>query len=399
MSLGQVVGRWSYMVLDTTTRTLIARHVPLTKVSFSDGLSGDGGMFAGECQINHPAFSEWMSADQLRRVIVPCRDGVPQGFYLLTEVPSTDAAAVRQPVRGQRLDWLFGHRAITKTLTFSNVDQNRILRDLMQFGMGRVTTYASPNQLVESDVLAAAQIPWITLDATLSGKTRTRQETAGNGDDGYPASARKIVGQMLKNLTDLRDESGTRGPEYRWLYRMNAGWPEMVLDTAGASFRVGRPSDAAVISFEFPGGRNGTVRSAQYGSDGTAIVTRGHVIGQRQDLNVPVGMAVYSDLHSQGYPLMDQVLSESTVQSVGELNAKAGGLLSGADDAWALTLDGTGNPAWGSYAIGDWVVLRVRQGATPKRRSMRITGWTINPSDTGVGERITPTLQVGRWYS
>lgn len=400
MALGQVTGRWSYMVLDTTTRTLVARHLPFTKVSFSDGLSGDGGTFAGECQINHPALSGWVSSDQLRRVIVPCRDGVPQGFYLLTEVPSTDVTAMRQPVRGQRLDWLFSKRAITKTLTFNSIDQNRIIRDLMRWGMGQMTSYASPNQRLEDDVLAAAQIPWITLDPALSGVPRTRQETTGNADDGYPGTSRKIVAQMIQNLTNLRDETGTRGPEYRWLYRMNNGWPEMMLDSAGPSFRVGKPEDSGSnISFEYPGGRRGTVRSASYGSDGTTIVTRGHVIGQKRDTDIPVGMATYDDLMALGYPLIDKVVSETGVQDQGVLDAKAAGLLWAADDAWSLTLDGGGNPSWGSYAIGDWVVLRVRQGATPKRRSMRITNWTINPSDNGVGEKITPTLQVGKWYS
>jgi hypothetical protein len=387
------------MVLDTTTRTLVARHVPFTKVSFSDSLCGDGGTFSAEFPIGHPAFTEWVSSDQLRRVIVPCRDGVPQGFYLLTEVPTNDAASVMQPVRGQRLDWLFGKRAITQTLTFNSVDQNRIMRDLMRFGMGRSTVYASPSQILESDVLAAAQIPWIVLDDTVSGVTRVRQETTGNADDGYPGTSRKIVAQMVQNLTNLRDESGTRGPEYRWLYRMNNGWPEMVLDTAGPSFRVGKPEDSGVVSFEYPGGRRGTVRSAQYGSDGTTIVTRGHVVGQKQDTAIPVGMATYGGLMDLGFPLIDKVSSESSVQDQGVLDAKAAGLLWAADDAWSLTLDGGGNPSWGSYAIGDWVVLRVRQGATPKRRSMRITGWTIAPSDTGVSEKITPTLQVGKWYS
>jgi len=389
------------MLLDTTTRTLLDRNVPFTGVSFSDGLMDAGGTFQGSFPVNWPSFSEWVSSDQLRRVIVPCRDGVPQGLYLLTETPAVSAASQVQPVRGQRLDWLFRYRAITKTLTFSNVDQNDIMRDLFRWGMGLMTNFASPNQWLDDDVRAAAQIPWVVLDSETSGVLRVRQETTGNADDGYPATSRKIVSQMVKNLTDLRDASGTRGPEYRWLYRTGTdGLPEMVLDTAGPRFVVGKPEDDpnGPISFEFPGGRNGSVREATYGSDGTVIVTRGHVIGQKQDTTVPVGMASYPDLLNQGIPLMDKVQSESSVQDNGVLNAKASGLLWASDDAWSLTLDGNGNPSYGSYAIGDWVVLRVRQGRTPKRRSMRITGWTITPDDSGVTEKVTPTVQVGKWY-
>jgi hypothetical protein len=387
------MSRWSYMVTDTTTQTLVARHVPMTGVSFSDSLMGGGGTFQGSFEINRPEFSEWVSGDQMRRVIWPCRDGVPQGAYLMTACPTADAATTSQPVRGERLDWLFTRRAITKTLTFSAVDQNDILRDLLRFGMGRLTEKASPNQSCEADVLARAQIPWVALDATLSGVPRTRQETTGNTDDGYPGTARKIVSQMVENITKLE-----QGPEYRWLYRIRDGWPEMVLDTAGPSLRVGRPEAEAAVAFEYPAGRRGSVDSATYGSDGTAMTTRGHVIGQKQDTDLPVGMSTYDELLAQGYPLLDRVVSESSVQSPDVLSAKAAGLLWAADDAWSVSLDGGGNPSWGTYQLGDWVVLRVRQGRTPRRRSMRITGWSVEVDDSGRSEKVKPTLQVGKWF-
>jgi hypothetical protein len=390
------------MLLDTINRTMLARHIPFTGVSFSDSLMDGGGTFQGSYPIDRPEFSAWPSGDFLRRVIVPHRDGVPQGFYLFTEMPPAPADTVVQPIRATRLDWLFSHRAITKDLIFTTKDQNHIVRDLLRFGMGQWTMYSTPTALNNSAILAKAQIPWITLDTTLSGVTRTRADVTGNTDDGYPGNSRKIVAQMVKNLCDLRDESGTRGPEYRWLYRSAAdGLPEMVLDMSGPSGRVGKPEDdpRGLISFEFPGGRKGAVESASYGSDGTSIVTRAHVIGQKQDNTAMVGLANYDDLLALGFPLIDVVSSESSVQSQSVLNGKAAGKLWAADDAWALTLNGSGNPAWGSYAIGDWIVLRVIQGLTPKNRSMRITGWTIKPSDDGSSETVTPTVQVGKWYT
>lgn len=385
--------RWSYMITDTTTRTLVARHVPMTKVSFSDSLDG-GGSFQAQTDVDRPEFSEWVSGDQLRRVIWPCRNGVPQGAFLLTDLPAVDAATTVQPLRAQRLDWLFGYRAITQTLTFPGVDQNHILRDLLRFGMGRLTEFATPNALIESDVRAAAQIPWMTLDGRTSGVSRVRQETTGNSDDGYPGSARKIVSQMVGNITKLE-----QGPEYRWLYKMAPdGLPEMVLDTAGPGLLVGKPEDdPARVSFEYPSGRNGNVQSATYGSDGTKIVTRGHILGQKQGDETPIGTAVYADLHAAGFPLMDRVATESSVQSQDVLNGKAAGLLHAADDAWSLSLDGAGNPGWGTYSLGDWCVLRVRQGRTPRRRSMRITAWSIAVEDSGRSEKITPTVRVGKW--
>jgi hypothetical protein len=394
--------RWSYMVTDMTTNRVLAQHVPFTGVTFSDTLMGGGGSFQGSFEIARPGpWSEWLSGDQLRRVIWPMRDGIPQGAYLVTEVPTTKGDAELQPVAAKRLDCILDYRVIDKTLTFVNVDQNRIFRDILLYALGRQTFHSSPVQQKNSNVLAAAQVPWIEIDYNLSTKNRTRQDSPGATDDGYPASARKLVAQELKNLCDLRDESGTRGPEYRWLYKRGGdGLPRMQLEMSPRTFRVGKPEDSSTkVSFEFPGGRNSAVQGASYGSDGTTIVTSAHVIGQKQDTTVPVGTAVYSDLHKMGFPLMEAVSTESSVQDAGVLNAKAAGMLWAAADAWSLELDGSGKPEWGSYSIGDWVVLRVRHGLTPKRRSMRITGWTIKVADSGWSETITPTLQVGKWYS
>lgn len=396
------MSKWSYMVTDMTTSRILAQHVPMTGVSFSDSLGAGGGSFQGAFEIARPGpWSEWLSGDQMRRVIWPMRDGVPQGAYLVTQVPATKGDAEVQQVRGQRLDCILDKRVIDSTLAFVNVDQNRIFRDILLYALGLTTFHSSPVARKPAGVLAAAQVPWIAIDLTLSGKLRTRQDGQGATDDGYPASARKVVSQELKKLCELTDESGSRGPEYRWLFKRDAaGMPRMQLDMSGSSFRVGKSEAATTkVSFEFPGGRNSSVLDASYGSDGTTIVTSAHVIGQKQDTAVSVGTAVYGDLHRAGFPLIEAVSSESGVQDKSVLNAKAAGMLWAADDAWSLTLAGDGHPAWGSYSIGDWVVLRVRHGMTPKRRSMRITGWTINVDDSGWSETISPTLQVGRWYS
>jgi hypothetical protein len=320
------------------------------------------------------------------------RDGVPQGAYLLTQVKWQPPSVV-QTFSGVRLDAVLKDRVIDQTLTFAGVDQNHIFRDLIRYALGRWTSYSSP--AVAKDGVGFA-VPWIVLDETLSGVPRTRQETEGNTDDGYPGTARKQVQQMLTNLTNLRDEMGTRGPEYRWLYRMNTstGLPEMVLDLAGPTALVGRPlDDAGRLTFDFPGGN---VLSASYGFDATTIVTYGHVVGQKQDTTQPVGTSVYGDLLTQGYPAVEKVLSESSVQSVSVLNAKAEGLLHATDDAWSLTLGGNKDPKWGTYGLGDWVTLRVRKGVRVDRQ-MRITGWSVKVDDSGRSETVSPTVEVGKW--
>lgn len=381
--------RWSYLLSDLTTPWVIDTNVPFTGVTFSDGIGDAGGSFTGTCPVGYRAFSRWPSNDGLRRVVWPCRDGVPVGAYLLTGMSAADAAATQIQWKGVRLDWILGQRVIRDTLKFLTVDQNDIFRDLIRYALGRSTLFASPNAQ-QVDMLPQAAVPWIALDDRRSGIQRTRQETEGNRDDGYPAAARKVVGAMLKNLTELQ-----QGIEYRWLYRMVDDLPQMLLDTAGPTLKVGTPADyPSKLTFDYPGGN---ISTATWGFDATSMVTRAHIIGQQQDTAQPIGTATHNELWAQGYPLIDKVLSESSVQDQGVLDGKAAAQLSATSDAWAITLDGQRRPKFTAYGVGDYVTLRVKQGGQRRDRDMRITGWSVTPDDSGRTEKVTPSVEVSAW--
>jgi hypothetical protein len=374
-----------------TQATVVDAQCPFTGVSFTDSLNGGGGSFQGTIPAGHKSWSAQLSNDGYRRVIWPCRDGIPQGAYLMTGA-QWDTSSTVWSVKGTRLDAILKDRAITKTLTFPNTDQNDIFRDILRFAIGRSTIFTSPLQ-DQTDMLPQAAVPWMVTDATSSGINRTRQETQGNLDDGYPAAARKNVAQMLANLTELEN-----GSEYRWLYRMNSttGLPEMVLDMAASTHMVGTAEDfPGRLTFDFPGGN---VQSASYGFDAGTMVTRAHVVGQKQDTTTPIGTASYTELWAQEYPLVDKVVSEGSVQDQNVLDGKASGLMSATTSAWSLTLNGTRKPTFGNYGLGDWVTLRVKQmGADRIDNAVRITGWSVRVDDTGTSETVTPTLQAGAW--
>jgi len=377
---------------DLTTATVLDAQVPFTGVTFTDSLSGGGGSFTGTIDVDYqgPGFSEWPSNDGLRRVVWPCRDGKPTGAYLLTGVSPAAADATQMRWKGVRLDWILGQRVIVDTLTFISVDQNDILRDLMLYGLCRWTLFSSP-AVQRTGMLPQGAVPWFVMDSTRSGVLRTRQETQGNTDDGYPGASRKVVAQMAKNLTEL-----DQGIEYRWLYRLGStGLPEMVLDTGGPRLLVGTPEDTTgpKLTFDYPGGN---ISSASWGFDSTAIVTSAHVLGQRQDTTQPIGSATYPDLWEQGFPLIEKVASESSVQSQSILDGKAAGMIHAADDAWSLTLDGNRRPRFGEYGLGDYVTLRITRAGQRRDRSMRITGWSVSIEADGQ-EKVTPTVEVGKW--
>lgn len=378
--------RWSCLVTDLTTPTVIDAQLPVTGMTFTDTLNGGGGSFEGV--IPSDRLSSRLEDDGLRRVLWPCRDGVPQGAYVLMG-GRWDAAKPGRSIRGVRLDGVLSDRVLSKTLTFMvPTDQNDIFRDILRFAVGRQTIFTQP-LVDQTDMLPQAAVPWFFTDAAASGINHIRQETPGNLDDGYPAAARKNVAQMLQNLTDLDN-----GSEYRWLYRMNlSGLPEMVLDMAGPTHTVGTPQDyASRLTLDYPGGN---VRSAAFGFDAGTLVTRAHVVGQKQDTGTPIGGATSPALWAQGFPLVEKTVSEGSVQSQSVLDAKAAGMLTGVRSAWSIVLDGGRRPSFGTYGLGDWVTLRVQQaGARRIDTPVRITGWSVKVDDSGTFETVTPTLEA-----
>lgn len=379
---------WSYLVTDLRTTQVIGR-CPLTSVTFAEQLGGVGS-FTGRTPAAWPGWSLLPGDDLKKRIIWPMRAGRPVGAYLLSKVPAFDPAIEQdRGVQADHLAAIFMRRVIRDTISFTQVDQNNIIRDLFRYGLGTPTQFASP--IVNGTTLGKA-IPWIRLDSTTSGVLRDRKEVAGNTDDGYPAAARKIIGTCVKQLTELDD-----GAELRWLYGLDsAGLPYMQLDTGGASnsHRVGRPKgDTPQIVFEHP---SRTVASARFGADGDTIVTRAHVTGQEKEGSRPVGESTGSTLIDQGVPLLESVWSESSVQEQATLDAKAAARRTGAARSWTLSLNGDLPPTFTTYGLGDVVTLRVRRldGVQMPDQDLRVTGWSVDVDDSLIRETVQPTVEM-----
>ena len=365
--------------------TVLARHVPMSGVSFTDSLT-QGGSFTGSYEWGFPGTD---LVDPVNRVLVwPMRDGVPQGCYLITKLPNTSVLSPVQQMTGVRVDHELWERLIRQTLTFVGVDQHDIFRDLVRYGLGQSTQFTTPIVLPDGVVSAGMQVPWIRLGTNTSGVVRTRQETQGNTDDGYPASARKNVGNCLTQLTQLQD-----GPEYKLMYGLDPVSEQPYVSLVLGTPRVGHGTDfPAKPTFDFPGGN---VLECSYGVDGETLVNRADVLGQEREGAKPIGTSTWLDTINDGLPLREGVWSEGSVSEQATLDAKAWGHINGHQTGWSLTVSGQRSPVFGSWEIGDFVLLRVKRGGKklPVQR-LRITGWSIKVDDTGLSETITPTLET-----
>jgi len=366
-------------------QTIVQRHVPMTGVTFTDSLTSGGG-FQGTYEWDFPG----TDVDVINRVCVwPMRDGAPQGCYLLNKKPSTNMLSPAQQVSGVRVDHVLWKRLIRQTLTFLNVDQHDIFRDLMRYGLGLPTLFASPAVNPDSAVSGSMQVPWFRFSSNISGQPlMTRQETPGNTDDGYPGASRKNVGNCLTQLTQIEN-----GPEYKLAYGLDpaTGLP-YVLVVLGTP-RVGHGTDfPAKPVFEFPGGN---VLTCSYGADGDTLVTRADVLGQDQGGTKPIGTATWTDALNEGLPLYEDVTSESSVSQQNTLDVKAARRLAGHTEGWSITVSGQRSPVFGSWEIGDFVFMRVKRlGKKQPISAVRVTGWSIKVDDSGLSETITPTIET-----
>lgn len=385
--------RWSYPVYWVMSGQLASEHVPFAGVRFTDTLR-DGGSFTGRMPAGHPAFSVDAADDLWRYMVVPCRDRRPMGAFILTSLPNEVLDSPTIGVQGVRVDELLNRSELYDDLNFTAVDQLDIARDLLRYWLGYPTQFtASP---VTQGLAAWKQYPWVRLGGGSSGVLRTRQvTTSGASDDGYRGVGGKFMGQLLKQLSELGDEPGVSakpGFEYRWDYgidsdgffvQVNFGYP-----------MIGTSKDApGKIVFEFPGS---AVLSASMGVDGSNFASRFRVLGQDREGTRPTESRYSQERLGQGYPLVDRNLSDSSSNEPGTLGDKADAQLtlsSTVNTGFALTLNGDGQPMFGTYNLGDWVTLRLKRGGRLlPDKTVRFTGWSVDVDDTGEFETITPQL-------
>ena len=144
--------------------------------------------------------------------------------------------------------------------------------------------------------------------------------------------------------------------------------------------------------FEYP---SDAVVSASYGADGADFATRVRALGRERDGVRPVGTRVNQTLLTAGYPLLDRNFAPSGATEDTNLSGMAGARLrdSRVASGWSITLNGGAEPTFGTYRVGDNVILRAKRGDVRlPDAALRITGWSVNVDDTGEQETVSPEL-------
>ena len=339
------------------------------------------GSFSAVAPTSHKAdiFKPW------KRIYWVCRDTRPLAAYILTACPAASWSVAKRQVQGKRVDVLFDKRLIRDDLNFNAVDQHHIYRDLIRYAVGLPTQYTTPPTITKSNPVAGGSplAPWLVLDSSVSGVTRDRLVTAGNNSDGYPASARKAIGACLKQLSELGQDSDARpGPERRITTTREGGVLTATIELATPT--IGRTS--VVATLQYPG----NVTELSDGVDGGPTATFVETLGDEVSGSRKIGSATDTAAFDDGYPLLEEVASASNVSEQNTLDDLASGRLTRPVTSYSLTLDGRMQPVFGSYALGDRVLLTAKRGGAQQPSiSLRVTGWSV---DLSAGEKISLTV-------
>lgn len=385
---------WTYPVTDLAGR-IIVPHLPIRCDYFTNELGPGEGQISASIPLSRiPA---GVDVDNVlakgRRFIWPTKNGQPRGCYILTAEPAFTERSTGVKIVGRRWDWLLASREVKRTLVWRDVDQNEIVRDVLRYALGRPTVAVAAEwaALAAGSMPAAADIPWVDLDSSLSGRLRTNEDNNAGLQGANHKNVDKIIGDMLDldDAGNAREQLGLPGSlDYRVDYSRDAAGNYRSKITLGYPI-AGRTSSP--VPFEYPG----SIKSFSYAEDIDDTVTAFTVYGAGQGVEKVTGATAYdTQAHADGMPLLEgsgtsNASDQSTLDAAGRSGlAERRGVNAGV----SVRLD---KSTLGQYELGDIGEARLkhpRWGRLPRHFRFRIIGERIEPGMPGRAESIQPVL-------
>ena len=369
---------WRYLVTDLRSGNQLCEALPLRTESIPDSLISIPRL-TGTVDLADPIFTsdagadDGVNADQAtaptRTVIWPLRDERPVGCFLVWARPGYTSGATSMTIQADRIDSLLAARTVRDTLQFSQVDQLDIARDLIRYALGRPMLHVLEQP---PSTGPAADVPWLRLDDTLSGVLRDRLDV-----NGYQGSSRK---KIIDLLTELAAVEG--GFEQRIDYAIDPA-----TNTPYATWRFGYPTlgvsaEDTQLGFEHPG----AVEELTLDEDGYTSATLVDLMGAGEGEATIIGTAATET--DDGGPLLEMAVRQTSITQQSTADAKAAAELAdrlGVNEGWKLRLRADAQPVFGSYVLGDHIVVRVSDSRWALREVvLRVIGWDVHPGATSV---------------
>lgn len=333
------MARYRYIVADLQSG-VIREEIPFAGVAYGVELNLPGS-FTGTLPLRHPKATR-ANLDPNRTALFVEREGTIVWSGYITAIQRSDGSPSVQ-VSALGFGQYFNRRRIRVTKDYRQVDQFAIARDLIAYAQG----------------VSGGNIG-ITLGTETSGILRDRN---------YPAEERKIVGEALTQLADVR-----KGFDFAFESAWEGG------DTPVKRLRLYHPWRGRATNLVLEYGVNVTEYS--YALDGTDQETQVDGLGAGDGPT----MLIMSYADPAVTPLMDGVAPHKDVNDPWTLYFHAVVRLlvrRYVREIISVKVRATPETVIGAFIEGDQVQVRISEGIVQVNNFVRINGYKVNVSDEG----------------
>jgi hypothetical protein len=347
------VAKYTYVTADLRTGTVL-EELPLTGVRYSHVLNGAGALNAN-IHYHHPKATLANLDPGARTIWVRRNDVVVWGGILWTvrKIKGNDLLSLG--AEGFH-SYFTKKRRIRNTLTFTNVDQHRIVRDLVRYAQGQQLLYATGTPTYPQPGGGYLDV---STDSSLSGNLRTQT---------YNAFERKSIGEAISQMAARID-----GFDFSY---------ELTNDH-DITFTTWYPRRGRRTNLTFEQGANVTLLA--WLLDATRMENRTDAIGAGEGDSMLIATAQDTNLLNR-YPVLDGTLARKDVSVQSTLQSHADAELRAKKNLIAIpqfSVRMSADSDIGSFITGDEVVVRASDGFVQIDGYYRIQEYLVDVSNEG----------------
>ncbi len=377
--------------------------LPLSGVKFSEVMRGVGELRATLQLVDDEvrAMNPWDKIIPRKTGIVVVREvfdaisetwiSTPVQHYVVWAAPR-DPHTGRMSIFGQTVESAWARRLITKAITWTNVDQRVIAADLLD-----------PTKFSKIALGAGMWPGWITVDPPTvdTGVTRTFS---------YPDGAESSLLEAHQNRSQL----ATNAYEWRTAIRVLSGSSAVSADSFRCQYVLGFPQlgrqlgdVAPVPRLRFDTNGTGNVRQFAYNYDGSQVSNNVWGRGNGYE-DLQVKALAQNNEWQFGFLQTESKFSDPDVKLVSTLAdyclKQIYTQLGSEQFLGSLTIRGDLPPYFGSYVIGDTVILDTNDSTWRPdlytsdgwvALASRIFGWTVTPPSGTSSETVQLLISGG----
>jgi hypothetical protein len=388
---------YSYVATDLISGKVLADNLPLNVQSFGMQLNGTGSL-TGALNLNelYSVNAPAVAALECRRgVLWVLQDRYPVWAGVVWDWPDQGRTAGTLQIQAQTLDSVWGHRLITDTIQYPQVDLYTAFLDLVTYGMTKQSPYIG-----STSPAATRQSGYLSMVANNGRVARLVLPTGPQSRSGVPWTASHVYSDLSQISSAWQDMCASGALEYAFVPGLDSSGNLAVFLRLGY-LHLGRPAPSSGYVLTYPGNvlDYGFQRTGSQSSNYVWATAPPNGAALQWESAWPHG-ADQPDLGA-GYPLMESTVTwqGSVVTSQSQVNSFADGQVALKTQAMTLPIikvGGSGYPRIRDIVLGDATQLIATSALHPPKANnqpglqmpIRVVGWSCYPSGPSQSEYI-----------